>query len=109
MSKEKKKGKKVENCCAPIAQEEWKPSISIDEDTLPAIKGWKIGQKYVLEVEAEMTRISKNEYGPESKRGKLEASFRITNVIESEQASDSEKKAEGAYKASKEEDSEDEE
>ena len=38
------------------------PSFSVDEKQMPEIKEWKIGQRYMIEVEVEMTRISKNEW-----------------------------------------------
>ena len=39
------------------------PSFTLTEKDLPAIKNWHVGSKYKLEIEVEMTRLSKDEYG----------------------------------------------
>ncbi len=38
------------------------PSFTLEQNDLPAIKNWRVGGKYRLEVEVEMVRLSKNEY-----------------------------------------------
>ena len=38
------------------------PSFTLSQGDLPAIKNWRVGSKYRLEIEVEMVRLSKNEY-----------------------------------------------
>ncbi len=53
-------------------------SLYISEKELPAIKNWKIGQKYILEVEVEMSGIRKEDYGVDL--GKIKADFKINKI-----------------------------
>lgn len=49
----------------PMKYERPKPSFTVTEKDLPAIKDWEVGGKYELEIEVEMVRHSQgDEYGP---------------------------------------------
>lgn len=54
-----------------------RPSIYFDSKQLPEISSWKVGEKYKLEIEIEMTSIHSNE-NLESKS--TSADFRINAV-----------------------------
>lgn len=60
------------------------PSLSLSEDSLPAIKSWEVGRKYQLVVNAELVNLSKGEYYSEdSERNKrYDARFKIISVKE---------------------------
>ena len=66
------------------------PSFSVDEKQLPEIKKWKIGEKYELYLEVEMTRISKNEWREDSP---INASLKITKIGCSDEEDDQTKEA----------------
>lgn len=53
------------------------PSFRVTAKELPEIKSWKIGEKYSVMVEVEMTEISKAEYDP---RQPLEARLKIHKI-----------------------------
>ena len=53
------------------------PSFSINEKQLPDIKNWKVGEKYEMEIEVEMTSISKSQY----RTGEpITASLKVTKI-----------------------------
>lgn len=54
------------------------PTLHLNEKNLPAIKNWKIGEKYKLELEVELTSLSKDTYG--SQDSGLHACFKIANT-----------------------------
>lgn len=59
--------------------------MSLDVKDLPAIKDWKIGKTYTLQVKARMVEInSGDEYDDESEENHrpVNARFRITSVSE---------------------------
>ncbi len=64
----------------PIASPDDYPTIiSFDEDKLPAIKKWKVGGVYKLQLEVEQTGIrQKDEYG--GKSDEMVASFKVKSV-----------------------------
>ena len=66
------------------------PSFSVTVKDLPEIKGWKVGKKYMLEMEVEMTSMSKDEYMDKSF---IEARFKIHKIGEKEMMSAEEKEA----------------
>lgn len=66
------------------------PSFSLTASELPAVKDWKVGSKYTLTIEVEMTSASKNEYQKE-----LTAGFQITKI--GEEDSEDTKKAKKGY------------
>ena len=73
-----KKAPKVTKKDIPVAADN-RSSLYISEKELAAIKDWKVGQKYKLEVEVEMTGISKQDnWG--SDPGKLSANFKINKI-----------------------------
>lgn len=86
---------------SPVMEERSLPSFSVDEKDLPAIKNWKIGEKYTIEIEVEMTEIGKREYGEE--KGEMYARFSVKEFVncgkETEEEEKVEAKVEGAYKA----------
>lgn len=56
------------------------PSITLTEDELKEIKDWKVGGNYTLELNVELTRLSKGDiYMPEASR-KMEASFKVLSA-----------------------------
>ena len=64
----------------------YRPSIHLDEKQLPEIKNWKVGNKYELCIEVEMTSHSKSEYN----NGAYSAEFKI-NKVESDKDEKNEK------------------
>lgn len=61
-----------------------KPTLTIDEKDLPAIKGWKVGTKYDIHIKAEMISVSKGsgfDYEGDSKRP-YEARFKVITAKE---------------------------
>lgn len=62
-----------------LIKEDNRSMLYVSEKELPAIKNWKIGQKYILEVEVEMTGISKQDNWS-SNPGKLSANFKINKI-----------------------------
>lgn len=64
------------------AYEPPKPSFSVTEKDLPAIKKWEVGKKYKLAVEVEMVRHSQgSEYSYDDKGSKKhEARLRIVSI-----------------------------
>lgn len=69
------------------------PTFSLTEKDLPAIKDWKVGKKYKLEIEVEQISVSKNEYG----RSPMTARFRIHKVGEKDLMTDEEKSGRKGY------------
>lgn len=63
----------------PIMSKE-KPRITIDAETLPAIKDWKIDQEYQLVITARMTGINERTWEPD--KGKIFADFEIEKAEE---------------------------
>jgi len=63
-----------------------KPTLSLDAKDLPAIKDWKVGKSYKIEVTAKMVSMSEgNEYDYEDEdRAKqpMRARFQITSAKE---------------------------
>lgn len=53
------------------------PSFSMSAADLPAIKDWRIGQRYHLEMEVEMISASKDEY---VKGSPMSARFKIHKI-----------------------------
>lgn len=95
----KKEKAKKDTGCTEMAIERPKPTISLSEKEVPAIKDWVIGGKYTIEANVEMISISKDQWGRE--KGLIEARFNILDVTESVKTSQSDKKAAGAYKVEK--------
>ena len=56
-----------------------RPCFRINETTFPAIKGWIVGQKYKLEIEAEQVSSSIETWGDD--KGKMVAEFRISGIM----------------------------
>jgi hypothetical protein len=78
---------KTKSRISSIADVGWrpKPSMSIDVHDLPAIKDWKVGKTYTLEVKARMVEInSGDEYDDELEENHrpIQARFRIKKVTE---------------------------
>lgn len=69
------------------------PSFSVTEKDLPAIKDWKIGGKYKLEIEVEQVDISKSEYGD----SKLRSRLKIHKIGEKALMSEKEKQGRMGY------------
>lgn len=63
------------------------PSFSLTEKELPAIKNWKVGSKYKVEMQVEMVSVSKNEYG----KSPMTARFKIHKVGEEDLMTEEEK------------------
>lgn len=61
-----------------------KPTLTIDEKELPAIKSWTVGTKYDIHVKAELVSMSKGDlYGYDSDSKKpYEARFKIISARE---------------------------
>ncbi len=62
-----------------------KPSLSVDETDLPAIKNWDVGKTYTITAEVKMTFQSEGrEYdewpGEQSEKPKMRARFRILSI-----------------------------
>lgn len=72
-----KTDKKSEKIQAVQWKPDNRPSIYFDSKQLPEISSWKVGEKYKLEIEIEMTSIRSNE-DLESKS--TSADFRINAV-----------------------------
>lgn len=90
------KAKVQDTCCTEF--EKPKPTISLSEKEVPAIKDWVIGGKYTIEANVEMISISKDQWGKE--KGLIEARFNILDVTESIKTTKSDKKADEAFKVS---------
>ena len=75
-----KKTKKVIESKPAISsyKEDNRSSMRISEKEVPAIKNWKIGEKYKVEVTIEMTGLSKVDWG--DNMGKIEGSFKIDKI-----------------------------
>ncbi len=61
-----------------------KPTLSIDEKELPAIRSWKVGTKYDIHIKAEMISMSKGDgygYDSDTKRP-YEARFKVITAKE---------------------------
>lgn len=56
-----------------------RPSFSVNEDSLPAIKDWSTGKKYKLEIEVTVTGTRIEDYGHD--KGKLKADLKISGII----------------------------
>ncbi len=69
------------------------PSFSLTEKDLPAIKNWRVGKKYKLEIEVEQVAMSKDEYG----KSPMEARFKIHKVGEKEMMNEEEKQGRKGY------------
>lgn len=68
-----------------------RPSFSIAEDVLPAIKDWKTKGRYNLEIEVEQTGSRIEDYG--DNKGKLVGEFRICGImVDKEEGGKSEEK-----------------
>ena len=74
-----------------------RPTIYLSEKDFPSIKGWKIGGKYEFKIKTEMARISNDMSIGQEKV--IEAKFVVLKVTEAEKQSNSEDKADSAYKA----------
>jgi len=61
-----------------------KPTVSLDETDLPAIKNWQVGQKYNISAVVKMTFQSEgDEYeymGREGEKPKMRARFKIVSI-----------------------------
>jgi hypothetical protein len=77
MEKGYKKSKKSKSLAKGYAMplSEYPLTMTIDEDKLPEIKDWKVGEKYSVEVEVTMTGLHKK-YDSD----KLCGDFEITSV-----------------------------
>ena len=64
----------------PMRANKPQPSVSLSEDDLPEIKGWKVGSKYYIVLEVEQTRLSKGDIFMDEKDRKYEASFKILSA-----------------------------
>jgi hypothetical protein len=72
---------KLVDKAADVMEYRPKPSLSIDAKDLPAIKDWKIGHTYDLQVTAKMVSIdADDDYSGGEKTPR--ARFRITKVTE---------------------------
>lgn len=71
----------------PVEYKKPKPSISIDETELPAIKDWEVGETYFVTAKVKMTFQSEGDeydmYGPEgeSKKPKMRARLKILSIV----------------------------
>lgn len=55
-----------------------KPTFTVTEKDIPAIKEWEVGGKYTLEIEVEMVSHSKgDQYGPESSKANKQHEARL--------------------------------
>lgn len=81
----------------PMRANKPQPSVSLSEEDLPEIKSWKVGGKYSIILEVELTRLSKGDVFMDEKDRKYEASFKITSATteggEQEKAKAEEEKA----------------
>lgn len=60
-----------------VSVKEMKPHLDLSEKDLPAIKDWKVGTKYTIVLEVEMTSIRKSEF---EKNNPISACFSINSV-----------------------------
>lgn len=68
-----------------------KPEFSLTEAELPAIKEWKVGEKYAIELNVEMVSQSKgSDWDVDSKKDIHTARFKIISVDNQEGADESE-------------------
>lgn len=58
------------------------PTFSLDSEDLPAVKDWKVGQKYMLEMEVEEISMRQGSewQGADNKDKKVHATFKIMKV-----------------------------
>ncbi len=64
------------------------PSFSLTDKDFPEIKNWKVGKKYMIEMEVEQVASSKDEFG----KSPLTARFKIHKIGKKEMMSEKEKK-----------------
>lgn len=57
-----------------------RPTLRLSAKDLPAVKEWKVGEKYYLMIEVEQTQTGKEKYGPS--KGSIYANFDIKKVSE---------------------------
>ncbi len=93
--------KKVENTYAKEMTEKQhtidpRPQFCISAELFPAIKEWKTGEKYKLEVEVEQMGSRIETYGDD--KGKLIADFRISGIMVDSDKDDSKDKGEKELK-----------
>jgi hypothetical protein len=69
------------------------PSFTLTEKEFPAIKGWKVGKKYMLEIEVENVGMNKDEYMPKMP---MTSRLSITKITECDMDED-EMKAKKGY------------
>lgn len=55
------------------------PTLHLTSQQLPALKKWKVGGKYMLELEVEQTSMRKGNYSDDDSK-KISAEFKITKV-----------------------------
>lgn len=55
-----------------------RPEFSITAESLPAIKDWSVGKKYMVEMEVEMTGSRIEDWGDD--KGKLKGNFKICGI-----------------------------
>ncbi len=72
-----------------------RPQFSINADLLPAIKDWKTGQKYKLEIEVEQTGSRIETYGDD--KGKLVGEFRISGVMVDNDTDEAKEEPKGSF------------
>lgn len=70
------------------------PSINLTEDELPEIKSWKVGSKYSIILEVEMTRQSKGDIFLSEGERKYEGSFKILSATTEGGSKDEDKEME---------------
>lgn len=69
-----------------------KPTVSLDETDLPAIKNWQVGQKYTINAVVKMTFQSQGDEwggefsGEQSQKPKMRARFRILSISPTKQS-----------------------
>jgi len=68
----------------PMRGNKPQPSVSLSEDDLSALKEWKVGGKYTITLEVELTRLSKGDIFMDEKNRKMDASFKILSVTTGE-------------------------
>jgi len=74
------------------------PSVSLSEDELEAIKNWKVGQKYTITMNVELTRLSRGDIFMDEKDRTWDASFKILDVSEGGEVEEKEEKKPGVNK-----------
>ena len=67
-------------CEAPMAPHKYPPTLSLSEEDLPEIKGWRVGQTYKMVVEAKQTSSSMGDTIMGEGKKKMNARFEIVNV-----------------------------